>query len=411
MRKTLIYQDPAGRKATYRWTIRVTTILLFFLLFRPTLFMYNQRLRYYYNLIEVAGLALYICYGVAGIIYKKRVSKYLAVVILWQGVRLFSVALNDMSMAGYFRAAASVLCIFFYIDWAGKKNYSELLKSISFCVIVYAAIDMAMMVSTGELGIFPEMIKSTGTPLYFVNGKFQSSYLQLFLSMVAVLNLEKRVSGLKRFVKYIIYGALIAINIVVTQYVKCTTGTIIVVLFWIAVFIPLIRKTISRPYKFWGLIVALNLLIVVFQVTLSSNMFQSFIENILDKQVTLTGRTDIYSAFSSVMRGHWLLGHGVGNKAILDATGAQNAQNVFLEEITVSGLAGLISLIYILRKTISHKLLSDQNIKAVVFVSGILGFFIAGIVEVCFDDWFYLLVALAFAYQHQLPPRTEQVFN
>ena len=42
------------------WKIYLSTIVFFIMIFRPTVLMYNQSLRFYFNYIQLVGLAMLI---------------------------------------------------------------------------------------------------------------------------------------------------------------------------------------------------------------------------------------------------------------------------------------------------------------------------------------------------------------
>lgn len=382
------------------WKIYLSTIVFFIMIFRPTVLMYNQSLRFYFNYIQLVGLAMLISLPLIQIIRSRRISKESAVVLMWNMLILWSTFLNDLPMGVCVRNTLSMLTIFLYVEWITQISFEKFIKSISFCVYIYAILDVFAMVTTGLKGLFPEMNIITGTPLYFVNGKFQNSYLQLFLSMIVVATTEKSKKIIPRYRRLILYLFMIVLNITVTQYVHCTTGTIITLIFWISYFIPAIRKILRSPGRFFIVFAILNFLIVVFQITLKSSFLQFVVLKVLGKQLSLTGRTDIYSGFLETINGQWLFGKGYGNTVIFNMTGSYaNSQNVFLESILTSGILGTTCMLYILFKAINKELLKSSSFIAAAFVAAFIGYFTAGIVEVCFDNWFYLLVAMAIAYR------------
>ena len=68
------------------------------------------------------------------------------------------------------------------------------------------------------------------------------------------------------------------------------------------------------------------------------------VTRILDRDITLTSRTSIYTEVLTIMKSHWLIGFGYGSMVLWNK-GIADAQNGILEWLEYVGVVGTILLL------------------------------------------------------------------
>ena len=133
----------------------------------------------------------------------------------------------------------------------------------------------------------------------------------------------------------------------------------------------------------------------------------AFIENVLERDTTLTGRIKIYQNYMRAMEGHWLFGYGYGsgNTVSLQHFECTNAQNAVLHWILQCGLiisSLLIALFALIMKRSNHaRAEMKKNIDLLVAL--IYTYIVLGIVEITYSMAFILFTALIFMTANNAP--------
>ena len=136
----------------------------------------------------------------------------------------------------------------------------------------------------------------------------------------------------------------------------------------------------------------------VSQSMLSIPGVKAFLEEVLGRSSTLTGRTDIFEAFALEMKGNWLWGYGFGNEYIIAKTifGYANAQNAILDWILQTGVlatGALLGIILLTFRQLSRKAETDEIMPLVALI---YVYVLMGTVEITFGMTFLLWIAVLF---------------
>ena len=175
---------------------------------------------------------------------------------------------------------------------------------------------------------------------YFVGTKFTVSYLH---GALVCLYEYRRINGRARY-RCISY-ALLALSILVTRLVQCTTGTIMCFAILLMCFIP---RRIWKLLCSWQAIAILSggmLLLIFGEMTiLNDERLIRFITNLFKKNANLTGRTIIFKYLPLIVVRKPFLGYGYYNTVIADYMGTvgANPQNGFMKIIVDSGFVGFM---------------------------------------------------------------------
>jgi len=137
-------------------------------------------------------------------------------------------------------------------------------------------------------------------------------------------------------------------------------------------------------------------------------VMQYFVEEILGRNVNLTGRMNIYQMFADRMAGKWLLGYGYGsgNQISMKLFGYANAQNAVLHWILQSGLLGTALLVTLMTVVVRQmqrcRLESVMNIRPLLAL--IYVYIVLGMVETTIDMSFILWFAVLLMYVNSSEP-------
>ena len=380
----MVIKIKAGQTEHNISRIEVITMLVMALMIRPTYCTYISSLRTAFTLISLLFAVITIVLCTIENIKNYTISYTTIIVFMWQAVIVFSTLFNGENNASAVTNALQKIALFQFVELQARRSYKDLMKGLFNIISIYCAVDVLLMIWTGKNGVFPELNYLTGTPLYFMNGKFDTSYLQVLWSMLLVYHEKnRRMFKLK-------CAAAIVINLIVCSYVRCTTGILMSCIFWLVVLIPAIREFFLKPKRFVVFFIVANFLIVVAKITLNKSNLMAWISMVLGKSVTLTGRTDIYSMFFDVIKDNWILGYGMGNNRIYEFSGGSyaNMQNAFLQSIVMSGIIGTALLtIVILRnlKRIGSK-------ETIAILAAMVSFFFAAIIEIVFDSILFIII-------------------
>ena len=222
-----------------------------------------------------------------------------------------------------------------------------------------------------------------------------------------------------------IYKALIIVpqallGIYICQRVFCTTGVImcICLISWLLIKDLLFKKGISR---FWrkgsiaaGSMVLASIVALTVEFIISSKLVQIIVVDILGKNLTLTGRTIIYSRVGEYFQGHMLFGHGYNSvytlfkdTMLVNGHYCYDAQNSLLEYALYFGILGVSVLLMIIYAAFSKMNANSFKLekKEEIFIFGFYLYAFIGIFEIIINPTFFMLLALIASRQSYGKPK------
>lgn len=238
---------------------------------------------------------------------------------------------------------------------------------------------------------------------YLVGTKFSVIYIHMNLIAFGLIKRMKDRNTAK-IPRWLICGAA-AILVCVSVRVDCMTGVLgaamLVVLYW--------RQNEARPEKArvltsQGIFLMCLLGCFVFPFVVEDITKYSFVkylvQNVLGRNMDLTGRLNIYQDFVDKMWGHWLLGFGYGSANAVSAKlfGYANTQNALLNLILQCGILGTSLLVTLLTVVVREK--NRCEIERVTCIRPLLVliyvYIFIGTVETTFNMSFILWFAVLF---------------
>lgn len=289
-----------------------------------------------------------------------------------------------------FTFLVEMFCVIAYI--AMRKETQFVKKSLLyFLILLTLANDLLVW---GNL-IPPDV---NGAYVGLVGSKFNVCYLHMFLLMAIgwnVLQDKKNKIQFYRFSAFwIVYSVLIA------KKVDCNTGMIgSALLFGIIVLLLEMEKVQSVAYqaKFLFLaIVVITMIVFVLGGILNLPFVYDLIVNKLHRDISLTGRMDIYGEYLYVLKDYWMWGVGYGNssEACMELFGYANTQNGFLEWILQIGIINTGVLLFLFVIIFSKLKLVKENSELTSIIAVIYVFTILASVEITISVAYIFLFAL-----------------
>ncbi len=255
---------------------------------------------------------------------------------------------------------------------------------------------------------------------YLVGTKFSVSYLHMNLLTLWAIR-SKWQNRRRRLPKWaVLLAAAYIVGVAVR--VDCMTGIIGCVAL-VVLFAMVDSKRRGKLLRFTSPMILLLTLVasVVFvmlvDVILELPIVKFVIEDVFERDLTLTGRTNIYSAYFKSMEGRmlWGVGFGNANDASVTMFGYENVQNALLQWVLQVGFpatAGLVAVMYQVFRQIHRKKLHNMNM-ILPLVALIYMYVLLGTVETTFNMafimWFALIFMLANEKQKQPSPAVQTV--
>lgn len=239
-------------------------------------------------------------------------------------------------------------------------------------------------------------------PNYLVGTKFTVVYMHLNLFALWVMQQWEK-NGERSVKKWLIWCAA-AVVALVAIYVNCMSGVLgIAFLAWLVMRRSSAKRTarlLTSPTFFIICISACTLVAFVIGFFLDLPFVTAFIEDVLGRSATLTGRVNIYLGYADAMENRWLLGYGYGSSNLVSYQffGCANAQNAVLQWILQCGVvttALLITLFTLIMKQVN---VCRKDLKAAIEMLVVLvyTYIMLGIVEITYSMSFILMMALIF---------------
>lgn len=316
--------------------------------------------------------------------------------VIWFGIMyavsvLFSTVLKNPTWKPIMNGLSSVsvmLGMFIYYRDALERKMMSIIDGTFYYLTVFTVMDAFIAFFTAN-GLYQNEM---GQPIFFTGGKFEVCYC--YITWIVVSLVKKHLENYK--VHWMEYVFMAAWGMLLTAKVDCATGLLCIAACIGVCMFPYFSKILSNV-KFLVIIFALlNYLIIIYRAQERMEILRYFITNILHRAIHITGRFDIYSKFGDMMKGNWLLGYGYSTDIVYQFTKLANAQNAFLQIVTVCGLVGLVLyMIFLLLALFPLKKVQSTFLKRIL-AAGMIAFLISAIVEIPFGPYFYIILTCVY---------------
>lgn len=311
---------------------------------------------------------------------------YLIMVVISSYINRFNVLSRNVFLSSIVFAVV-IIEVFLLFEYFSIKGRTEtFINTLFYLLLMYLIITDIIMI------LFPTLHIQKGM-YYFIGNKFLVSYLHLQLIVLYLQkhSHERKMSTLKKIPLIL----LCSITLFICIYVECSTGVI-------GIFLLLILYCIEKKYPmflknpktlFIILFISCSTLLL-FSDVLKFGPVRYFIEEILNEDITLTGRMVIYSKINTILSDHLLFGYGFGSSfdVIMNTIGAPNTQNGVLEIILEQGLISfflMMILVYVVFKK------NKKNLKVNYSLIMVYIFLILSSIEITLDTTFMIWIAIS----------------
>lgn len=369
-------------------SIHIFVLLIFLMLGLFRICIFTNAVFKVYSFIILGTLCIYIGVNV------RRMRRNVAAICLG-AVAALSVVYQAPSLTGCFNAMVYFLEFttpFLLMDYLFQNHGREatlknlMLASILICSVMDFSVLIGMDIDKSH---YQNLIT------YLLGNKFMVSYLHMQAVGFAGLFLEctKKRGKSSMSLALLLYGIY---GIAVCAYVNCATGMIGNALILLLLYFPIaqsVKAMLAKPFTMLVILFSANILLIGFNIIEQLPIVQTFIVDILHKDLTLTGRYKIYAMLPNLIGKNLLLGYGYNSDIFADLIGYGNAQNGILQyaiDCGVTGVAAFILTWITSIKKVQHSLQNTWPLVCTVY-----GFIICSLVEVCFKFNFILILAVA----------------
>ena len=142
-----------------------------------------------------------------------------------------------------------------------------------------------------------------------------------------------------------------------------------------------------KPQVFCSILIASLLFVIGYSVILNSSIVKFFVQDIFNRDLSLTGRTAIYKLLRSAMAGNIWTGYGYGINYTISQTifNYDNTQNGLMEWILQIGIIGTVLLIIFLYVIFYRVKKSKPSNSIVPILSFIYVLTIIAMIEISLD--------------------------
>lgn len=353
-----------------------------------------------YILLYIAGIC--IVFNITLIINNICKKKYFFVLILLLLVvctLLFSAYMNRNPVVGSSPVYGTVRLILYLIElyalviWVAETHRAEYVLRFLFRYLLLLVVVTDLLILTGWV-----QFSSGGYPTYLVGTKFVVVYRHI--ELLALWLMCDRDSLLKlRRKRWLILMTIIIVAI--SFLVDCMTGILGIIGFlWLYSFVnkrnQIGIQVISNPMVFaLALLFSAGISFVIDAIA-TIPFVEYIIENLFQRNTTLTGRVYIFNSFAEKLSGRWLFGFGIGNgnAAAKRLFQYANAQNALLHWILQSGIWATISLCLWFCRIFAQLYNSQKYSQVIPIVVLVYVFVVVGIIETTFSMAFIFWCAL-----------------
>lgn len=322
----------------------------------------------------------------------------LSLLLLWTAFINRNPSVGDPPMTGTIRLILYLMETFFLMMVIAETGRSKgVVRFLFWYVLIIVVINDFLLFSriiTFQAGRFENFLVGT---------KFSVAYLHMDLLTLWVINSNKSIRAY-HFSKWKV--ALAAAYIVaVSVRVDCMTGVMgcaTLVILFLLIDSPKRRKLLPFTSPTILLMVMAGTVIFAFVVDriMAIPAVTYLVEDVLGRDTTLTGRTNIYYMYVDRMPGHWLSGYGYGNgnEVAVSMFGYENVQNAFLQWVLQVGLlttGALAALMVQIFRHLRRKRTRNQS-RVLPLVALIYMFIILGTIETTFNMALILWFMLAY---------------
>lgn len=338
---------------------------------------------------------------------KKEYFFGLCLVLMFITMLWYSTITNMNTTYGYSPIAATINMTLFIVELfllaivIAEYGYVERIFLLSFKYIIILLIVTDVLMFTGMVTFTDGLFET-----YLIGTKFDISYLHIFAVAFYLLNRRPGFGFRARHIFLTMFFSALVILLAIR--VDCMTGVIgsVLLVVLMVVFNTFTDSALTFFSKTWVLIlfiVGSGIVSFLFEQLVAAPIVGDFIVNVLGRQITLTGRTDIYSLFMLKVGGNFNWGYGLGSAytTSMSLFGYADAQNALLQWILQIGIIPCLFMISGFVGSFKGINRDEDLILIMPIIALVYVFICLGTVEITYNMNFFYLIALLFAWSHR----------
>lgn len=354
-------------------------------------------------LMYLGGICVLLRMGsLAGAIRKRRYFYIFSVLFSLCCLLLMTVYFNRNTRIGSLPLRATARLILYLVElfavmvWAAETGKGKFILDFLFysVLLMTLASDFLMF---SRLQVFHDGRFET----YLVGTKFSVSYFHMNLLALWFFRNRERALSDRKAKRVIILG--VPYVALVSIYVNCMTGllgSVVLLVLFLMLNTQFQRKLVrfNSPVLLTLCLTASVVFPFIAEAVVSIPAVTYFVEEIMGRDSTITGRTLLFGMIGKKMEGHWLWGYGYGNANAVSERmfGYANTQNAILQWVLQIGIPATCLLILLLVMIFHQLYQSRRRQECMAFVMLIYVYVIMGTIETTFNMSFIMWFALIF---------------
>lgn len=277
-----------------------------------------------------------------------------------------------------------ILCIsvFPFVEVQVEKGHVRFM-----CKVMLFWLCILLLANDVLMVIMPGRFYGDGISRNFLLGnKFPTGYDHIILLMlIGILYGAKPV-----FRRYM--PLLFAAVCFICHYIDCNTAVLGTIVVFMIAYSPERVRTILSRRNIVLIAFVLSALFIYFDSILQLPSVKYFITDVLGRDLTLTGRIQIFKVIPKVIRAHPWIGYGSSAKVIFRYTDAYNAQNGFFDLAVQNGIPSALLFILLIVALIKKADTSEAGF----MLGAIYGYIFMASVEITYGTALMLFGILLF---------------
>lgn len=360
--------------------------LLFFSIFTPYVLPVTVR-----QIIKITTVFAALIYMISH--YKK--TKIFNISLIVVSSMITSCFLNFLNSHATFRQFLDgvLYALIFYViytlfSYCGRKGKSEILIKCLFriafvyCLLALLCLNVTFGLSSGDANL----------TMYLFGNKFVMSYLFIMLTALFYSCYNKKIQQL--FYYKILYYSFVGCSVFISIRYGCMTALMANLVPMFFLLTPKkIKKQLYNPIVILTVVLITAVFPFVITGILENANVQHFVTDVLNRNLTLTSRTKIYSVYLvSVLSNGGFWGYGYSYN-IMRAVSVfyNNAQNGLLDYIIKYGFVGGVCIVTYIILCFKRSKKNDLTDGGIIIVYAML---IAGTVEVTYSWMLFIGIAI-----------------
>lgn len=303
-------------------------IIFLFPFFKPNYIIQIPLLNQIYNLTQIL-ISIFI---ILEFIKKKKPSSNIVNILIMEVVIFISSIINELECIDVIKNIVQTMILCMMIESFAHQNLKKLFLSLKIILVVLVLIDFIFILK------YPFGLRIGLYNIWFFGAKNgHITYILPLIFCTYIYNFCLNKSTAYRKIEFILLF-LISIKILIS--VNSTTSIIVLITFIILMFISnnkIYSKISTKIINIIYIILFTSVILFQFQ-----NNFSPIIENVFHKDITFTGRTEIWEKSIFFIKNKPILGYGLESSEIrvkkMNDISGLNCHNMLLEILYDGGI-------------------------------------------------------------------------